>query len=236
MPDHSTDLREKQLPKPPNSEVLTSPSAAGTHKRRRRKRGRGRECKAESFRDVLGRSKSAATTYLALQLIAKGKRQCNTTRKTISSVCGLHKDTVTKAVHALQDAGWIVLNYGRADTGHKTWYRITFPQCEFLPEMEKPGQRGRSQNGKKRSQGSRPCGGKTRSPLLEKRGGPTAPPSPLHEEGGAAPSGPEVHWVDRLIAQRRAEEVARAEALAQGPALPAASSGNPFGESDSEEV
>lgn len=142
---------------------------------------------AAPMQEVLRRSKQALTVHAALRQLAAGKRQVQTTRKRIRDITGLHKDTVTKAIWALHDCGWIIRAYGRA--GNRTWYRITFPPGDLLAWLPAAGPRVSVRSGRKRPQGTSRWDGQNRSLPLKGKGPPTAPPfSPDGAGGAASPS------------------------------------------------
>ena len=62
---------------------------------------------------LLERNRNAAAVYLALRWLAKGKKQVGTSREHIHRVTGFYKDTITVAMAALRDAGWIGLSLDR---------------------------------------------------------------------------------------------------------------------------
>ena len=84
---------------------------------------------------VLAANRAAAAVYLAVLWLAGERRQVCTTRARIKAVCGLCPETITGAVQALNDAGWIKLAYGRA--AGKRWYRLTLPKLPPFPWAEK---------------------------------------------------------------------------------------------------
>ena len=81
--------------------------------------------------ELLQHNRNAALLYLALRWLAGDSRQLNTTRAGIADVCGLHRETITKAMNTLHEAGWVVRNRGHAKG--RRWYRITFPSKTLFP-------------------------------------------------------------------------------------------------------
>src|SRR5262249_23490665 len=80
---------------------------------------------------LLVANRNAGTVYSALRWLAGDARRLSTTRKRIAAICGLYRDKITAAMHALSDAAWLALNYGR--NGNRAWYRISFPEAGFFP-------------------------------------------------------------------------------------------------------
>lgn len=84
---------------------------------------------------LLAANRNALTVYAVLRFLAGDSRRYSTTRQRIADVCGLSLRAIGFAVQALNEAGWLTLNYGRQ--GIKTWYRLTFPVVGFLPVVRK---------------------------------------------------------------------------------------------------
>ena len=116
---------------------------------------------------LLKANRNAAGVYLALRWLAGKKRCLATTRRRIAEICPMHEDTISKAMRALADAGWIVLNYGRA--GGKQWYRVSFPATkqQIFPGAVETGHRKKKQSHSNRPQGTIRCGRLNR-PLFSK--------------------------------------------------------------------
>lgn len=74
---------------------------------------------------LLAANRNTMTVYAALRWQSGEHRQLNTTRDRIAKVCGLHRETITDAIQALNQSGWVSVSYGRQ--GNRTWYRLTFP-------------------------------------------------------------------------------------------------------------
>ncbi len=87
--------------------------------------------KPESLLALLKSNRNAITVYGALRWLSGEKRQINTSRAAITEITRLHRSTITKAVTALHDGGWICRCRGHAT--NRRWYRITFASEEFFP-------------------------------------------------------------------------------------------------------
>lgn len=124
---------------------------------------------------LLAKNRNALTVYGVLRWLANDRRQLNTTRARITAVCGLHEDTISAAVAALGDAGWVSVGYGRQ--GNRTWYRLTFPVAGFFPVAGKTRHREGSGGQKNRPQGTARCGRKNRPPVRKYRGASPPPPA-----------------------------------------------------------
>lgn len=116
---------------------------------------------------LLDANRNAITVFGALLWLAEGKRQVNPTRAKIRDVCHLSEDTISKAIGALKEGGWIILSKGWS--GHVSWYRITLPEGCFLPVAQDSRHRVPSQADKNRPQGNRPCTAKKQAPSLKKK-------------------------------------------------------------------
>lgn len=122
---------------------------------------------------VLAANRAAAAVYLAVLWLAGERRQVCTTRARIKAVCGLCPETITGAVQALNDAGWIKLAYGRA--AGKRWYRLTLPKLPPFPWAEKTRSREASKTGKNPLKGTPRLSGKNPPYSLKRVGaGPVA--------------------------------------------------------------
>ena len=80
---------------------------------------------------LLAANRNAVIVYVTLRWMAGENRQLGTTRQQIRDVCGLYRDTISKALQCLHDARWISREYGRE--GNRVWYRISLTAGEFLP-------------------------------------------------------------------------------------------------------
>jgi hypothetical protein len=105
------------------------------------------------------------TVYGSLRWLSGLSRRLCCTRRRITEICGLHEDTITKAMKALNEAGWVEVNYGRHRK--RTWYRLSFPKIEFFPVAEKLGGSAGDRSRKKRPQQRQSCGRKNRLHSLE---------------------------------------------------------------------
>lgn len=140
--------------------------------------------------ELIQRNRNAATVYLSLRYLAGDSRQLRTTRAKIGHVCGLHRETITKAVRVLHDGRWIKRSWGRAV--NRRWYRITFVEISVLPwvgktvlsatskthspKAGKTDPSARSKERKNRPKRSLPLGRKNRRISLEReRRDPAAP-------------------------------------------------------------
>ncbi len=115
---------------------------------------------------LLERDRNAATVYAAIRWLAGNSRRLGATRERIAAVCGLYRDTISAAMHALAEAGWLTLNYGRQ--GVRTWYRLSFPVSGFFPVSAKPRYSKRAATGKNPLQQTVSCVGK--NPTLSRKG------------------------------------------------------------------
>jgi hypothetical protein len=132
---------------------------------------------------LLATNRNAMTVYGSLLWIAEERRQLNTTRRAISKVCGLHEETITQAMTALNESGWVTVNYGRQ--GAKTWYRLSFPVPSFFPVPGKNPHREGSKSRKKPPQGTVPCTHKKPPQSLKRLGtvaALTGDPVPIEEK------------------------------------------------------
>ncbi len=77
----------------------------------------------QACRELAAASKHAGNILVILWALSNGKRQVNVTRITLCDISGLHKSTITTAMHALHDCGFIRRAYGCVP-GRK-WYRVT---------------------------------------------------------------------------------------------------------------
>lgn len=111
--------------------------------------------KARPLPELLKLNRNAATVYMALRWIAGERRQLNITRDKIRAVCGLHIRRISEAMAALDECGWVVVNYGRH--GIKTWYRLSFPVGQIFPVCMKTAHRERKVSDKKSTQGTVRC-------------------------------------------------------------------------------
>jgi hypothetical protein len=84
---------------------------------------------------LLAANRNALTVYAVLRFLAGDSRRYATTRQRIADVCGLSLRSIGEAVQALDEAGWLTMNYGRQ--GLKSWYRLTFPVVGFFPVVRK---------------------------------------------------------------------------------------------------
>lgn len=132
---------------------------------------------------LMAANRNAATVYLTLRWLAGGKRQLNTTRAKVSSVCGLHRQRISEAMTALGNAGWVKVNYGRA--GIKRWYRLTI-EMDFFPMTMKTTHRESKSVHENRPKGTVPYDHENR-PLSLKRGTRHATSPPAVASGTAAP-------------------------------------------------
>ena len=162
---------------------------------------------------LLEADRNAATVYLALCWLANGTRQVRTTRNAITKVCGLHKDTITSAIKALHDAGWIQRAYG-AVTGRR-WYRITITEVVIFPWAVKTGSSARpkrkTRTHENRSKGRVPLDRKNPPYSLKRVGGALQPP-PLTARAGAAAgthTGSDTHTAQEEQADRPIAEIVR---------------------------
>ncbi len=131
-----------------------------------------------SLEKVLAANRNAITVYAALRWLAGDVRRLGTTRQRIAEVCGLYRDTISAALHALSEAGWLVLRYGRQ--GVRTWYRITFPVSGFFPVSPKTRASKRAATGKSPTQETVSCVGENPTHPLKgigTDGAPTRRPS-----------------------------------------------------------
>ncbi len=165
------------------------------------------------FPKLVKASRCAVILYAALRYLAGDRRQLNTTRQRIRDACGLHPDSTTEAMKALDAAGWVKLRRGYAN--ERRWYRLTFPTVAVFPwgviDRSSAGKKRKRLNGQRPSKGARPLGGHRPSNPLRGRDAPGSPPvaSPEHET--AAPVKP--RW-DALERERLAEIRKRREAEA----------------------
>ena len=118
-------------------------------------------CEAWPLNKLLEKNRNAMTVYSTLRWLAGDRRQLNTTRARINEVCGLHIQTISKAISALNESRWITLNYGRHQ--NRCWYRFTFPCERFFPLCTEKTCTGKGSEGRnKRTQRGRPlCTKKT---------------------------------------------------------------------------
>ena len=122
---------------------------------------------------VLAANRAAAAVYLAVLWLAGERRQVCTTRARIAEVCGLYRDTITNALKALDDGGWVRVRYGRA--AGKRWYRLTLPKLPPFPWAAKTRSREASKTGKNPLKGTPRLSGKNPPYSLERVGaGPVA--------------------------------------------------------------
>jgi len=112
---------------------------------------------------LLKRDRNAATVFVALVALAGGRRQLNTTRGTVRSLCGLSERCIGSAIEALHHANILKRRYGRA--GSKTWFRLTLPTVDLgalwygkRPVVRKATHREAARRSKSDTQGIRPCG------------------------------------------------------------------------------
>lgn len=151
-----------------------------------RNQSRRQRC-AWSLDDLLAADRNAATVYIAIRWLAAGRRRWQGTRKTLAGVCGLHRQTITKAVAALAEGGWLTLSYGRR--GGKSWYELTFGEA-VLPEAGKTVPCGASNRRKNRPQSRVVRERKNRPPFsIEKdasagRAAAGGGPAPASGQGG----------------------------------------------------
>ena len=181
------------------------------------------KCKKTGHRDALRapelikRYQPAFLVYGALRFLAGKKCYFSPTREQIRAVCGLHKDTITKGVTVLHEAGWIYRSYGRE--GLRRWYRITLPSPNFFPLVAATGHRETGLSGRKPPEGARPYGPSNRPPPL--KGGMAAGA----RRWPTAAKTPNTQHTNLLLAQQKKEdqefERAQAEIDAQFSRIPA---------------
>lgn len=157
----------------------------------------------KSLPDLLTMNRNAGTVYIALRWLSGERRQLNTTRRRIADVCRISSKRISQAMQALDECGWVRVNYGRQ--GIKTWYRLSFPVGGFLPVVTKTTYRERKVVDKNDPQGTRPCGDENDPHTLKGIGRPTAPPLCPSGQGGAATHQSEEHPATRIERERLAE-------------------------------
>lgn len=157
-------------------------------------------------------NRNSVLVYVAIRAMAGDHRYLNTTRKRLSTLCGLRDlDTISAAVKVLGEAGWISVNYGRQ--GNRTWYRLTFPVPGFIPGPVHIGHREGRRDRRNRAQGSGPC---TRSNPVHSRKGVGG--GPALECGDPAPAPTHEHPTARIERERMAQiRAAREQRCAQDP-------------------
>ena len=189
-------------------------------------------------------NRSAVVIYAALRWLSGDKRQLNTTRRKIAAITGMHKDTITKAIGTLREAGWVTGGIG--SDGRWRWYQLSFPQKSFFPRAAETGPRdvfpkaGRGgsrengANGQIRSKGDDPLDRSNRSIPVGVGAAPaTALPS-IESGSGTAPGEDRVsssrgdpdECGDRTACRERellAEIQARCDKTSGAARLPAAS-------------
>ena len=139
-----------------------------------------------SLPELLKADRNAITVYVALRYLSGTKRQITTTRAGITAVCGLHKQTITKAMNVLGKANWVKVRY-RHEPGRQ-WYALSFPKRFFYEDdfFGLIGSHPRRKNRPHRERSMRTK--KTTSPPSGDRGGQTVPaPSPTGERGRTTP-------------------------------------------------
>ena len=90
---------------------------------------------------LLEADRNALTVYGSLRWLSGSSRRLCCTRGRIKNVCNLHKDTITKAMKALNESRWVIVNYGRER--NRIWYRLSFPTTDFFSVAEKSGPRAK---------------------------------------------------------------------------------------------
>lgn len=161
-------------------------------------------------------NRNSVLVYVAIRALAGDHNYLNTTRKRLSTLCGLRDlDTISAAVKVLGEAGWITVNYGRQ--GSRTWYRLRFPVTGFIPGPVHIGHREGRSDRRNRAQGSGPC---TRSNPVHSRkgvgGGPALEcgdpaPEPIHEHPSARIERESMAQIRAAREQRSAQSVASTE-------------------------
>ena len=139
--------------------------------------------------ELIAADRNALTVYSALRWLARDSRKLGTSRKRIRSAIGLSEKRITTAVHALKDAGWIRLHYGRAT--NRMWYRVSFPKDDFFPVRRKASHRNSPLRDEKASQQTVSC--RAEKDLHSRKGvggGPALEcgdpaPMPIHEHPSA---------------------------------------------------
>ena len=131
---------------------------------------------------LLAGNRNALTVYGTLRWLSGESRRYATTRQRIADVCGLSLRSIGEAVQALDEAGWLTVNYGRQ--GLKSWYRLTFPVVGFFPVVRKTYHSKPKSVSKNIPQQTVCCGTKNIPHTLKGIGACTAPP--LTPTGGAA--------------------------------------------------
>ena len=130
--------------------------------------------------ELLERNRNAATVYLALRCLSGERRRLSTTRARIAALCWLSPKRISEAMTALDECGWVAVNYGRA--GIKRWYRLTFPMGHFLPMVTKTTL-SKCKVGVKNDPKQTVCYGDKNDPLSLKRDSDAPTPSPIGSAG-----------------------------------------------------
>ena len=165
--------------------------------------------------ELIAADRNALTVYSALRWLAGDSRKLGTSRKRIRSAIGLSEKRITTAIHALKDAGWIRLHYGRAT--HRMWYRISFPKDAFFPVSRKTPARKAPSRDKKASQQSASC--RAEKDLHSRKGvggGPALEcgdpaPEPIHEHPSARVERERLAQIRAAREQRSAQSAASTE-------------------------